>query len=164
MLSGKSDFYKTNNMNGLYQLLKQIEERPTFYLSRYSIFDLQSFYYGYCFAKLEFNLPETAEEKEFEEFLEWIRSLFEENYGITTTQSWAMLILFHSADERDALERFFQLFETFLEIKRSGSTELSIAIPFEIGTVVRASCSRGRDARTTAFPKSFRIAIYWMKH
>ncbi len=37
--------------------------------------------------------------------------------------------------------------------------KINIAIPFEIGTVVRASRPREQDARTTAFPKSFRIAI-----
>ena len=55
---------------------------------------------------------------------------------------------------------------------------VDIAIPFEIGTVVRASRPREQDVcalrtlreRTTAFPKSFRIAIevkniaMWSRH
>ena len=47
------------------------------------------------------------EEKEFEEFLEWIRSI----YPVKTRQSWANIVLFHSADERDALNKLFELFE-----------------------------------------------------
>jgi hypothetical protein len=100
-------------MSKIHQLLLDIKKRPTLYLSRYSIFDMQSFYHGYYAAKRELNLHQTTEVIEFEDFLEWIRSV----YKIKTNQSWAMLILFHSIDEKDALDRFFQLFEEFMKTK-----------------------------------------------
>jgi hypothetical protein len=91
------------------ELLPNIKKRPTLYLSRYSIFDFQSFYYGYDLARNQIGLPKPEQDREFEDFLLWLR----ERYKIETTQSWASLILFHSVDERDALNRLFDLWENF---------------------------------------------------
>ncbi|MFB2935024.1 hypothetical protein ACE1B6_07070 [Aerosakkonemataceae cyanobacterium BLCC-F154] len=91
------------------ELLPNIKKRPTLYLSRYSIFDFQSFYYGYDLARNQIGLPKPEQDREFEDFLLWLR----ERYKIETTQSWASLILFHSVDERDALNRLFDLWEKF---------------------------------------------------
>lgn len=99
-------------------LLPEIKKRPTLYLSRYSIFDFQSFYYGYELAKNQLDVPKTEQGQEFEEFLNWVRS----RYQIQTTQSWASLILFHSVDERDALARLFDLWEKFQNRDRSQSS------------------------------------------
>jgi hypothetical protein len=97
-------------MQSFSELLPEIKKRPTLYLSRYSIFDFQSFYYGYDLALNQLNLPKDESKKqEFEDFLSWVRS----RYNIQTTQSWASLILFHSVDERDALNRLFDLWEQF---------------------------------------------------
>ena len=60
-------------MTNFYDLLTQIRQRATLYLSRYSIFEFQTFYNGYQFARQDANLPVTAEEIEFEMFLDWIR-------------------------------------------------------------------------------------------
>lgn len=54
-------------------------------------------------------------ELEFERFLSWLRA----RYKIETTQSWASLILFHSVDERDALDRLFDLWEKFQNSDRT---------------------------------------------
>ncbi len=96
-------------MRSFSELLPEIKKRPTLYLSRYSIFDFQSFYYGYEGARNQLGLPKTEQDKEFEEFLSWLRS----RYNIQTTQSWASLVLFHSVDERDALDRLFELWNKF---------------------------------------------------
>ena len=55
-------------------------------------------------------------------------------------------------------ERFKVIYKGKTDLDRYSM--VAIAIPFEIETVVRASRPREQDARTTAFPKSFRIAIY----
>ncbi|GET37924.1 hypothetical protein [Microseira wollei] len=99
-------------------LLPEIKKRPTLYLSRYSIFDFQSFYYGYDLAKNQLGIPKTDADVEFEEFLSWVRT----RYNIETTQSWASLILFHSVDERDALDRLFKLWEKFHSRKQDKSS------------------------------------------
>jgi hypothetical protein len=90
-------------------LLPEIKKRPTLYLSRYSIFDFQSFYYGYDLARNQLGLPKSEKDQDFEQFLEYLRA----KYNIETTQSWASLILFYSGDERDALDRLFDLWEKF---------------------------------------------------
>lgn len=94
---------------GFYALLEAIRKRPTLYLPRHSIFDLQAFYYGYSFSYLKNGLPETQEDKEFGEFLEWLRTIC----PIKTNHSWANLLLFYSVDERDALDKFFDFFDDF---------------------------------------------------
>ncbi|MGL5191980.1 MAG: hypothetical protein ACRC8Y_00050 [Chroococcales cyanobacterium] len=96
-------------MGSFAELLPEIKKRPTLYLSRHSIFDFQSFYYGYDLARNRSGIPQTEPDREFEAFLSWVRS----RYNIETTQSWASLILFHSVDERDALDRLFELWEKF---------------------------------------------------
>jgi Trp operon repressor len=101
-------------MQDWYDLLQQIKKRPTLYLSRRSIFDLQSFYKGYYVARQLLNLPATEQEREFDNFSEWLQK----KYEINTRQSWAMLILFNSHDERDALDNFFELFEEFIEQRK----------------------------------------------
>lgn len=80
------------------------------YLGRNSIFNLQAFLDGYYFARREMGLPLTEQESEFQEFLQWIRKKFQ----VETEQLWASILLFHSADERSAVDRFFSLFEEFI--------------------------------------------------
>jgi Trp operon repressor len=97
-------------MDNFSDLLQKIKKRPAMYLGRNSIFSLQAFLDGYYFARRELGLPLTAQESEFQEFLQWIRKRF----NVETGQLWASILLFHCADERSAVERFFSLFEEFL--------------------------------------------------
>ncbi len=97
-------------MTDFYQLLQKIEKRPSLYIGKNSIFNLQAFLDGYYFARRELNIPLTEEEKEFQNFLNWIR----EKFNIETGQLWSSIILFHSADESNAMQRFFSLFDEFI--------------------------------------------------
>jgi hypothetical protein len=97
-------------MTDLYQLLKKIEKRPSLYIGKKSIFNLQSFLDGYYFARRELQIPLSQQEDEFQDFLQWIR----ETFNIETGQLWSSIILFHSADESNAVERFFSLFDEFI--------------------------------------------------
>ncbi|TAE59474.1 MAG: hypothetical protein EAZ76_13875 [Nostocales cyanobacterium] len=96
-------------MDNFYQLLAKIQKRPAMYLGKTSIFSLQSFLDGYYFARREIGIPLTAEETEFQDFLQWIRHKF----NVETGQLWSSILLFHSADEKSAVDRFFTLFEEF---------------------------------------------------
>ncbi|WP_238360615.1 hypothetical protein [Iningainema tapete] len=98
-------------MIGFYQIIQKIKQRPSLYLGQRSISHLQTFLDGYTFARREQGVPTTEEEREFEEFQEWI----EQRFNQESTQSWARIILFYSEDERDALDRFFELFAEFLQ-------------------------------------------------
>ncbi len=97
-------------MIGFYELIRKIRKRPALYLGKPSIDHLQVFLDGYTFARRELGVPLSQEEEYFEKFQEWIES----KYNLPDTQSWMKIILFYSADERDALERFFNLFEEFI--------------------------------------------------
>ena len=99
----------------LYDLLQRIKERPAMYLGSRSITCLNAFLNGYLGARHDMGVPRTQQEIEFEEFQEWIRKKFR----ITSSQSWAKIILFYSADEREALDKFFDLFEKFLIQEKS---------------------------------------------
>ncbi len=103
------------NMDNFYDLLQKIKKRPAMYLGRHSIFSLQAYLDGYYYARRELGVPLTEQESEFQEFLKWIR----ERFKVETGQLWANILLFHSADERSAVDRFFNLFEEFINREKS---------------------------------------------
>lgn len=97
-------------MSDLYELFGKIRQKPPMYLGGRSIFQLESFYYGYMFARSELGITSTKQEYDFANFHSWL----EERLDVKTTRSWASMILFRSANEIDALELFFQLLEEFI--------------------------------------------------
>jgi hypothetical protein len=97
-------------MLDLYDLLNKIKQRPSLYLGKRSLSHLQVFLDGYTFARRQLGIPITEQERKFEEFQVWI----EHKFNQADTQSWSRIILFYSEDESDALMRFFDLFEEFL--------------------------------------------------
>lgn len=105
-----------NSSKTFSDLLEEIKQRPTLYLPRYSIFDLQAFYNGYIVA-LRQSGNSNIHEIEFDEFLDWIREIC----PVKTNHSWANLMFFYATDERDALDKFFGLLDDFQKLKRSAS-------------------------------------------
>jgi hypothetical protein len=106
-------------MNDFYDLLQKIKKRPAMYLGKNSIFSLQAFLDGYYFARREIGINLTEEEIEFQNFLQWIRYRF----NVETGQLWSSIILFHSADEKSAVDRFFTLFEEFNQQQKNQEIE-----------------------------------------
>lgn len=96
-------------MNSYHELLQQIQKKPGLYIGNASISNLYMFLTGYQFARRQLNIPLSNEEKEFQYFQTWLQ----EKFGVKTSQSWSQIILFYSADERDAFERFFNLLQEF---------------------------------------------------
>lgn len=92
------------------------------YLGRRSIICLQAFLSGYSIAQHGLGAVETPQEKDFQHFPEWIRQRFK----VQTSQSWASIILFFSEDERTALDRFFELFEEFVNRDRTPQSESNL--------------------------------------
>ncbi|MEG4840353.1 hypothetical protein [Microcoleus sp. B9-D4] len=97
-------------MLDLYDLLEKIKQRASLYLGKRSLSHLHVFLDGYTFARRQLGIPLTEQETKFEEFQEWIENRFNQ----ADTQSWSRIILFYSEDESEALKRFFDLFEEFL--------------------------------------------------
>ncbi|AVH71396.1 hypothetical protein [Nostoc sp. 'Lobaria pulmonaria (5183) cyanobiont'] len=101
------------------EILGAIKKRPGMYLGTSSITRLDMLLRGYSFARREVGVPPTEPEREFEGFQSWI----EEKYGINSGQSWAKIILFYSVDEHEALQKFFELFEEYLNRNKSLGVE-----------------------------------------
>ncbi|MEM9276615.1 MAG: hypothetical protein AAGA80_27285 [Cyanobacteria bacterium P01_F01_bin.143] len=111
-------------MISFYELIDKIKQRPALYLGKCSLSQLQSFLDGYTFALRQADISISREEEEFEQFQEWIEAKLNQ----PSTQSWSRIILFYSEDERDALERFFELFNEFINEKQSSSMELKAEV------------------------------------
>ncbi|MBW4635363.1 MAG: hypothetical protein KME30_26765 [Iphinoe sp. HA4291-MV1] len=93
----------------LYEMLQSIKQYPGMYLGKSSITCLKSFLDGYTAARQDLGLSLTEQERQFEKFQEWIQERFE----MKSSHGWDSIILFYSADEKDALNNFFELFERF---------------------------------------------------
>ncbi|MEH1843759.1 MAG: hypothetical protein V7L25_01765 [Nostoc sp.] len=103
----------------LYEFLGSIKKRPAMYLGTPSITRLDMLLRGYTLARREAGLVPTEEEKEFEGFQSWVQ----EKYGIKSGQSWSKIILFYSVDEYEALNKFFELFEKYLNKNKSSEVD-----------------------------------------
>lgn len=104
----------------LYDLIENIRKRPSLYLGKPSLEHLQVFLDGYSFARRQLKIPPSQQEREFEEFQTWT----EEKFNQQNTQSWTKIILFYSENEKMALERFFELFDEFVNQKKTGYFQL----------------------------------------
>jgi hypothetical protein len=93
-------------------LIESIKKRPALYISGDSINRLKSFLDGYFFAINLYKI-ETEDIEFWSDFQSWINNY----YKITTSQSWAQIILFFSTDEYHALNEFFKLFDEFLNTR-----------------------------------------------
>ncbi|RUT07016.1 hypothetical protein DSM106972_022770 [Dulcicalothrix desertica PCC 7102] len=99
-------------MSNLYELISKIQKRPSMYLGKPAISNLRSCIAGYILARRELAVAQTEQEKGFTEFQSWVQ----EKFNISSSQSWDKIILFYSEDEREALERFFELFQEYLKL------------------------------------------------
>jgi hypothetical protein len=103
------------NMSNLYVLISKIKKAPAMYLGWESVICLQSFLSGYSIAQYELGATPTLQDKDFEEFPNWLRQKF----SIQTSQSWASILLFYSEDEQKALALFFEVFDEFVDRRQS---------------------------------------------
>ncbi|BAY03591.1 hypothetical protein H6G54_03410 [Anabaena cylindrica FACHB-243] len=77
-------------MVDLYDLIRNIQKRPAMYLGRVNITNLRTFIAGYCFARRQMGIPQTAQEQKFSEFQNWMQQKF----SIVSHQIWDQIILF----------------------------------------------------------------------
>ncbi|WP_017749260.1 hypothetical protein [Scytonema hofmannii] len=108
-------------MHALYTLIQKIQKAPSMYLGRASIVCLQAFLSGYSIAQYELGATQSPQDKDFQEFPEWIKQKF----NIQSSQSWANILLFYAEDEQKALDLFFNVFEEFRARHASVSTPVN---------------------------------------
>ena len=101
------------------EILSGLKKRPGMYLGSSSIIKLDMVLRGYSLARKEVGVPPTEPEREFEGFQSWVQ----EKYGINSGQSWSKIILFYSVDEHEALEKFFELFEEYLNRNKNSEID-----------------------------------------
>jgi len=96
---------KENAMAGMITLLGKIRGRMGMYTGTTSIIKLAAFLRGYDLALVE----EGKRDDLLEKFRNWIQNRFGAD-----KKSWEALILEQSANEEDAVGRFYELFDEFL--------------------------------------------------
>jgi hypothetical protein len=99
-------------MNDLYEMFDEIRKRPEVNLGgRCSIYDIQSFYLGFSYARTQLGLAESAQEKDFALFNEWLKT----ELNVETMMPWAHIIHFRSTNDNHAVRIFFELLDKFVE-------------------------------------------------
>jgi hypothetical protein len=104
-------------MLDLYQAFDEIKKNPVV-LANSSIYSLDAYITAYDDFARSLEMPLTVRQKEFRLFVKWLRY---EKYKKTTTKTvrWSSLVLYDSDNERDALNKFFELFDEFRALKNS---------------------------------------------
>ena len=101
-------------MISLYQLLQKIKAKPGMYIGYPSVSELFMFLCGYRRACQDMGLPLSDEEREFHEFQPWLQKRFR----LSTSASWAKIILLYAGNETHAFEMFFELLEEFFNSRQ----------------------------------------------
>ncbi len=94
-------------MDSVKQLIFAIQKQPELYVGSRSLPLVEAFINGW----LHRDEQNVADADLLGDFQAYIQRRFQVN----SAQSWAAIIRFYSNDEREALERFFEEFEGFVE-------------------------------------------------
>lgn len=107
-------------MEGIYEVLQKIKNRPGMYIGKSSITILRHFLVGYQFARRELGLELTQEDTDFyDNFQPWIQR----HFNVRTSNSWANIILLFARDEKEAFNCFFRLLDEFKQRDKSLDAE-----------------------------------------
>ena len=98
-------------MDSIKELIYKIKLRPAMYITWNDIFCLKAFLDGWYLR----DINNVSDLELMSDFQKWI----EQSYRITTSHSWAHILLFFSSDNRTALENFFKEFDVFISERES---------------------------------------------
>jgi hypothetical protein len=103
-------------MVDILKLINRIRHIPSL-LPNSSIYALDAYIMAYNDIARELGEPTTEQKQQLNMFYDW---LINEKYkGISSNFRWSSLILFHSDNERDALDNFFKLLDEFNALNNS---------------------------------------------
>ena len=94
-------------MKNLYDVICEIIKRPELYIGKPSLERLYAFIGGYLYQN------EFVTENCLDGFNEYVA----ERYGLDTDHNWSLIIQFFSNDEKEAFNKFAQLFDEFCRSK-----------------------------------------------
>jgi hypothetical protein len=100
-------------MDPFYSLLLKIKEKPGMYIGYPSVSNLFLFLCGYQHSRHEQQITPTPGEQAFYEFQNWLQ----ERYKISSSASWAKIIMLYSTTEAQGFDLFYQLLNEFLTSK-----------------------------------------------
>lgn len=96
-------------MNSITNILKRIEEKPLLYLGEKDLRRLRSFITGYLICEADNNQNESMM------FFESFKNYFNGIYGLRSYYDWCSVLRQESDSEEEAFDKFFELFNSFLE-------------------------------------------------
>lgn len=142
-------------MQDLYDILEEIKNQPIKYLGRSSVVALKGFINGYSLARREMNLPLTEQERDFQEFQEWMnppdKPIFHRK-----EDSWDKLFILFAHDESKALTAFFATLEKFKNRDKSGKLSQDID---EDSEEFKAEIARKRAEWRESRKKTLRVIV-----
>lgn len=103
-------------MSKLFEVLSKIQTSPGMYIGRASVSDLFHFLVGFKTALRELGVEVTAEEMYFyREFQPWVQK----KYHVSTSNSWAKIIMLHCGTEQKGFNAFYRLLSEFQNSQKS---------------------------------------------
>lgn len=99
--------------HSLVELISRIRKRPTLFLRKHSVINLDMFIQGWLYAH-EGDVSDSQVMIDFQEAVK-------RSHGIKLSVSWADVIDLLSYDEKEALDNFFTLFDEYLEGSKTDS-------------------------------------------
>jgi hypothetical protein len=103
-------------MSKLFEILAKIKTKPGMYIGRASVSDLFHFLVGFKTALRELGVETTAEEMDFyREFQPWVQK----KYHVSTSNSWAKIIMLHCGTEQEGFNAFYRLLSEFQNSQKS---------------------------------------------
>jgi hypothetical protein len=110
-------------MGPILDLIESIRKQPGLMIGRKSISTLEAFLAGFAFARKD---DKAAGDYEFlADFNDWVH----ERFGVQSTQGWARIIAFYSADENDELPLFWRLLDEYRESRLAKQTRAAVKRP-----------------------------------
>lgn len=122
-------------MNGLYNVLQKFKTKPGMYIGKPSVSDLFMFIVGYEFARGELDIEPTEWEDDFHEnFQPWLQK----KYHVSTSNSWAKIIMLYCGNEQEGFNAFYRLLDEFQNRERSLDRDYSNEMPSGKNTQIPA--------------------------
>ena len=122
-------------MSGLYNILQKVKTKPGMYIGRPSVSDLFMFIVGYEFARGELDIEPTEWEDDFHEnFQPWLQK----KYHVSTSNSWAKIIMLYCGNEQEGFNAFYRLLDEFQNRERSLDRDYSNEMPSGKNTQIPA--------------------------
>jgi hypothetical protein len=108
-------------MIDILKLINRIRYVPSL-LPNSSIYSLEAYIMAYDNIARELGEPLTEQKKELNMFFGWLRN--EKYKSISSNLRWSSLILYNSDNERDALDKFFELLDEFTTLENSSDLNI----------------------------------------